>query len=286
MPVALLKPVIAVIVAILTVLWILRKTTRVHFPLDAHVPYLWTLFAAFGVCEFLSFEVGIWVFSLLSFAALKEYFSLVDVRIQDRLAILGAYLSIPFMIYYIQAGWYGMFIISIPVYAFLVVPFLVAIGGGEARGTVFSIGVIEFGLFLFVYCIGHIGYLSLLSIWKAIFLVLAVVLCDLVSHLIRTSDEPGLGKTFLGALGACPFVLLLAFGMSRWMGMEAGHMISLSLLIPLLTGIGRYTIARIEVDLGVERDKTVPGRGLILDTLSSYLYTAPVVFHYVWYFFG
>ena len=67
------------------------------------------------------------------------------------------------MIRFIQIDWYGMFIISIPVYAFLVIPFLIALGGKQTEGTVFSIGAIDFGLFLLVYCIGHIGYLAFFS---------------------------------------------------------------------------------------------------------------------------
>lgn len=43
------------------------------------------------------------------------------------------------MILFIQVDWYGMFIISIPVYAFLVILSLIALGGKQAEGTVFSI---------------------------------------------------------------------------------------------------------------------------------------------------
>ncbi|GAG82783.1 unnamed protein product, partial [marine sediment metagenome] len=49
------------------------------------------------------------------------------------------------MIYLIQIDWYGMFIISIPVYAYLVTAFLATVGGDEREGTVFSIGMINFG---------------------------------------------------------------------------------------------------------------------------------------------
>ena len=93
------------------------------------------------MAEITSLTAAVWILALLSFWMLREYFSLVEVRIQDRLGILGAYLSIPFMTYFIQIGWYGMFIISIPVYAFLAMPLLISIGGTEYRGTVFSIGV-------------------------------------------------------------------------------------------------------------------------------------------------
>ena len=75
--------------------------------------------------------------------------------------MVAAYLAIPFMFWFIQTDWYGMFIISIPVYAFLVIPIAITVGGRDAEGSVLSIGALDLGLFLLVYCIGHIGYLAL-----------------------------------------------------------------------------------------------------------------------------
>ena len=84
------------------------------------LPYLralWVLFGVLCAAEWVGFGVAIWLLALFSFAALREYFSLVDIRLQDRWGILAAFLSIPFMIVLIQIDWYGFFIVSIPVYA-------------------------------------------------------------------------------------------------------------------------------------------------------------------------
>jgi len=48
--------------------------------------------------------------------------------------------------------------------------------------------------------------------------------------------------------------------------------------------MGNFTLAGIEADLGISADSLEPGRGRILDGLKSYLFTAPVVFHYLRYF--
>jgi phosphatidate cytidylyltransferase len=197
---------------------------------------------------------------------------------------VGAHLAIPFMFYYISIDWYGMFIIAIPVYAFLVIPFLVSLGGREAEGSVFSIGAIDFGLFLLVYCIGHIGYLALYSTWKAAWLILSVAACDFLLQYFKASRMPVWSRALLRYTACLPLTLLLAWGLSGWTGIPPGHALILGALVPALVGIGRFTVANIEIDLGVERKRPRPGKGQLMDNLQSFLYVAPVVFHYIRYF--
>jgi len=268
----------------LTLLLVSRKWTRLRFPLDGHVGTVWTFFLFFGAVETMSFELGIWILAILCFVALKEYLTLVDIRWQDRWAILGAYAAIPFTIYFIQIRWYGMFIISIPVYAFLVVPFLVAIGGKEPQGSVLSIGIIDFGLFLFVYCVGHIGYLTLYSTRWAMAVILSVVVSDLLAALGLSRRAPGLGRTALRCTVSVPVVAALLWSLSDWTHIPGNHSAVLGALVPVLATIGRYTIAYVEADLGVDRESAVPGKGRIVDSLRSFLYVSPVAFHYLRYF--
>ena len=54
--------------------------------------------------------------------------------------------------------------------------------------------------------------------------------------------------------------------------------------LPLLVFGGRFTLRVIEIDLCVAPDRLEPGRGLILDTLTPYLFPAPIVFHYLRWF--
>ncbi|UCC48294.1 MAG: hypothetical protein JSV41_12635 [Gemmatimonadota bacterium] len=246
--------------------------------------YLWVFFLFFNASEWISFTLAVWILALFSFQALREYFSLVDIRLQDRWGILAAYLSIPFMIYLIQIDWYGLFIISIPVYAFLIVPFLVVLGGKEVEGKVLSIGVIDFGLFLFVYCMGHIGYLSFFSTWMAVFLILAVALCDLADHALRHRAGNGWKSALFKFLAAAPATVAVSLLLSRWSTIPSLHATILGLLTPLLVLVGNFTITAIETDLGIARARLQPGRGQIIHGVKSYLFAAPVVFHYIRYF--
>ncbi|HCL40962.1 MAG TPA: phosphatidate cytidylyltransferase, partial [Pseudomonas sp.] len=58
-------------------------------------------------------------FTILSFIALREFFSILPVRVTDRRLILALYLAVPLQYYWVGMGWYGMFIVFIPVYLFL-----------------------------------------------------------------------------------------------------------------------------------------------------------------------
>ena len=249
-----------------------------------YLQYLWWLLLALTLSVIVSPTTAVWVLAGLSFLALREYFSLVALRMEDRWAMLGAYLSIAFMSYFIQIGWYGMFIISIPVYAFLVIPVLVALGFGKEQGTIFSIGVIDFGLFLFVYCTGHIAYLARVSPWAAILLVLGVAGSDLAA--IAVAGRWGGRGSALTLFAAAAVALALAYLLSPWTGIPFVHSSALGLLIPALVLLARWTLTPIEMDLRLDASRLQPGRGEILDNLKSFLFAAPIVFHYIRYFFG
>jgi phosphatidate cytidylyltransferase len=250
----------------------------------SYLGFSWAFFVAFATAELWSLRAGNWVVAIISFLALREYFSMVEIRLQDRLGILGAYASIPFMFHFVTIQWYGMFIISIPVYSFLAIPLLVTLGGCEKEGTVFSIGVIDFGLFLFVYCMGHISYLMSYSIWMAAMLILNVAVCDAVSCLLQDQGKAVWARLARRYFLPLPVTVLLAVALSPWTTIPERHSAVLGALIPLLVVMGRHTGNYVEADLGVAEETVGPGRGQILDNLKSLLFVAPIVFHYIRYF--
>jgi len=263
---------------------IVRALLPRRWRFGAYLGFTWAFFVAFAVVDLWSFRAGNWIIAIVSFLALREYFSMVDLRLQDRLAVLGAYASIPFMFHFVTIDWYGMFIVSIPVYSFLAIPLLISLSGKETEGTVFSIGVIDFGLFLFVYCMGHISYLMSFSVWMAAMLILNVALCDIASCLLPGPTLPVWGRCVLRYLVPAPITVLLTALLSSWTGIPLHHSLVLGALIPLLVMLGRHTGDFVEADLGVREEALFPGRGQILDILKSLLFVAPVVFHYIRHF--
>ncbi|MFH0944781.1 MAG: phosphatidate cytidylyltransferase [Planctomycetota bacterium] len=270
------------IFALVSLYLVAGLVSRKHLPGCSYLASTWLLLLCLVVSEVFSFTLAIWLLAFLSFFALREYSSLVDIRLQDRLGILGSYLAIPFMTVFIESDWYGMFIVSIPVYAFLAIPLLVTLGGREREGTVFSVGAINFGLLLAVYCIGHVGYLMLYSAWMAAVLVFSVVLCDLWSYVLK--GWPGSTGWLLRFLLPIPFTISLGLLLSGWSGIPVRHSIVLGILIPALALAGHHTFGYVKTDLGIRTANPLPGRGRLLDHLQSLFFAAPIVFHYIRYY--
>lgn len=267
----------------LSLFTLLRNRIRLPTPVRIYLPYLWLFFLAFTLADLVEVKLWIWALAALSFLALREYFTLVDLRIQDRWGILVAYLAIPFMYYFLSSGWYGMFIISVPVWAFLAVPFAVALGC-ESEGSVFSVGVIDLGVFLLVYCIGHVGYLASYSTWMAVFLVSSVAICDLLAFVLKSRDRDPLQAILVQILIPGPLLAGLGYALAPWSGIPVAHSLILGFLIPALVAMGAFTMDCLETDMGIDRNCLKAGRGAVLNSMKSFLYTAPVVFHYLRYF--
>ena len=154
----------------------------------------------------------------------------------------------------------------------------------QAEGTVFSIGAIDFGLFLLVYCVGHIGYLALFSTWMAVMLLLNVAVCDLAAFLLGLWGRHPWDGNAVKYIISMPVTIPLTLLLNGWTGIPWNHSLILGALIPVLVAVARYTIVFIELDLGIARDQLLPGKGRVLDSSASTLYAAPIVFHYIRYF--
>ena len=234
----------------------------------------WILFLVTILSEWVSFSFALWTLAFLSFYVLREFISLVQIRIEDRLAILISYLAIPFMFYLIYINWYGMFIIAIPVYFFLLVPFAVALEGNPT-GIVFSAGVINFGLFFYVFCLGHFGYLVFFSGRMATLLIVIIAIVDFIYRFVAKK------YVYVQLVIAVIFSVFAYLLSAEWSGIPYVHSLALGFILPLIAYMGHLTLNEFEKDLGVRTDKLQPGRGKYLDATKLYLFTAPVVFHYL-----
>jgi len=268
----------------LSVAGIIKLTITKRSKIACYLNYIWIFFLILLVAELWSFYLATWGFGILCFFILREFFSLVDLRPQDRLGILAAYFSIPFMMHFVHTDWYNMFIITIPVYSFLFIPFLISITSKKSEGAIYSIGTIDFGLFLFVFCIGHLAYLTFHSTWMAAMLVLNIMIFDILAYIIEKKSLKQWPAIMLKYFASIPFTVLLNIVLSDWTEIPVNHSIFLGLIIPAVILIGNHTILYFESDLGIVRENNKPGRGLIIDNIKSILYVSPVVLHYVRYF--
>ena len=243
--------------------------------------------------------VSIIFFALLSFLALKEFFSIMPTRQADRRILLWAYLAIPLQYYWVATNWYGMFLIFIPIYVFLFLP-MRAVFIGETKGFIRSLGTIHWAVMLSVLCVSHIAYLLQLPVKNeqagALGLVLFLIfitqfndVCQYIwgktlgKHKIIPKVSPK--KTWEGFIGGVITVTLISGFVAPYLtpltmveGFVAGTLIAISGFV------GDVVISSVKRDLAIKDSGTlIPGHGGLLDRIDSLIYTAPLFFHFLYY---
>ena len=241
------------------------------------------------------------LFALVSFLALKELLSLVPAPREDRLLILGAYLTIPISYGFVVAGIYMYFLVFVPVYVFLATPFLMACIG-QTKGFLARAAVFHFAVVTCVYNLGYIPLLMRVPIEDApqagasglVFLLLfATVANDVLQYVTgklfgrrKIMPKVSPNKTWEGFLGGwiltAALIVLVApyFTPLRGVGLW-----TVALALPLAGFAGDVTMSAVKRDIGVkDTSRFIPGHGGVLDRADSLVFTAPLYFHLLAFF--
>ena len=243
--------------------------------------------------------IAITFFGFLSFLMLKEFLSIVPTRIDDRQVIFWAYIAIPIQYFWIYLEWYGMFIIFVPIFIFLIIPMRMVLIG-ETNGFIRAAGILTWTTMLSVFNIGHIAYLLVLpeknlaagNVGLVLFILFMTQFNDVCQyiwgknlgrHKIIPKVSPN--KTWEGFIGGLITITLcssivapLLTPLTAIQGAGAGALISFSGFI------GDVVISSVKRDLQIkDSGNLIPGHGGLLDRLDSLSYTAPLFFHYLYY---
>jgi len=242
------------------------------------------------------------LFALASFLALREFITLTPTRPGDHLPLcLCFYVAIPLQYWLIGSDWYGLFVILIPVYGFLLLPAVSALAGDTEhfleRNT-----KIQWGLMLTVYCISHAPALLLLRIpgfegsnlLLLLYLLLVVQISDVLQYVFgklfgrhKLAPKVSPSKTIEGLVGGG--LSAAAIGAALWWitpftPLQSGM---LSLLIVLCGFLGGLALSAVKRSLGAKDwGQMIEGHGGMLDRLDSVTFAAPVFFHVVRYGFA
>lgn len=287
------------LIATLVTWWLQRRGPAEKYrELAQRVMSWWVMVAVFVVAIALDRRLSIVFFALVSFLALKEYFSLIPTRRADRRVLFWAYLSIPVQYYWVARGWYGMFIVFIPVWVLLLISARMVLIG-ETKDFLRAVGTIQWGLMLMVFSISHQAYLLVLSptgngAALVLYLVLLTQLNDVAQyiwgktfgrHKVVPTVSPN--KTVEGLIGGLLTTTVLAVllapiltPLSRFDSVAAG------LLIGAGGFLGDITIGALKRDIGVKDAGTmIAGHGGVLDRINSLTYTAPLFFHFLRFYY-
>lgn len=261
----------------------------------------WIVALIFMLIVVSSKAVSLVLLGFVSFLALKEFFTMVPMRLSDNIPILCAYFAIPIQYYWIGGQWFTMFIVFIPIYLFLFFPTVVALSG-EGKGFLRSTTTMHWGVMAAVFSISHIGYLNMLD-YKGIHIGSQLVVylfvlteCNDIGQylwnklfgtrkvLTRFTDQ----KTLEGLAGGCVSTIILAVLLGPILTpFTVLHSVCMGVLIGVFGLVGDIVGRAITEDIGIKNSKVrlLPGHGGVLERINSLIYTAPIMFHFVYYFY-
>jgi len=290
--------IILLLLAISTVVIYVKYPTR---ELKDRIKSWWYIVGFFIVGAMLNTTVAMFFFGILSYLALKEYFTLIPTRRTDRRVLFYAYLAIIPQFWFAGIEWYGMFIIWIPVFLFLLLPFR-QILIGDTKGFLENTARVQWGLMMFVFGLSHLAYMITLDPVSAnsvggkelvLYLVLLTELNDILQYLWGKSigkrkivPKVSPNKTVEGFVGAFISITLLALLFSFLTPFLWYEALIAGMIISGAGFVGDVVISMVKRDIGVkDSGSMLPGHGGILDRVDSLIYTAPLFFHYVYYLY-
>lgn len=286
------------------IVWSLTKAQpqKNHSELVQRTKSWWIMISIFTVALVTNRIVSLVFLGFISFLALKEFFSIIPTRRADRRILFWAYIAIPIQFYWAHINWFGMFIIFIPVYMFLFMPFRLLLVQ-KTDGFLKSVGTIQWGLMITVFALSHMAYLLVLSnpllpfvsgaglLLYLVFLTqfndVAQYVCGKLfgKHKIIPAISPK--KTWEGFIGGVFFTTLLATILYSFLTPFSLTIAIVSGLIISMAGfIGDVTISAVKRDLQIkDTGSIIPGHGGILDRVDSLTYAAPLFFHYIYFLY-
>lgn len=294
----------AVLIVATLIVWMLwrRDPSGRYRELVQRVRSWWWMIGAFTLAMLLNRTVAIVFLAFISYLALKEYLSLIPTRRIDRAVLLFAYLAIPLQFYWAARDWYGMFIVFIPVWAFLFFPALMALRG-ETEGFLRAVGTLSWGLMMTVFTLSHMAILLVSGdavnpiaggLGLLFFLVMLAQFNDVAQytwgkltgrHKVTPKVSPK--KTWEGLIGGVATTTLVAALIGPYLTpMDHAWSALAGLIIGASGFLGDITMSAMKRDLGVkDASGLIPGHGGILDRVDSLTYAAPIFTHFIRYFF-
>ena len=278
-----------------------EESTRTIQNLNARIKAWWMMVAVFALAMLTGGVGSVILFGLTSFLALREFITLTPTKSGDQRTLFWAFFVItPLQYWLVAAGWYGLFAILIPVYAFLFVPLRSALSG-DCERFLERTAKIQWGLMVCVYCVSHAPAIFFLKIpgyegqnGKLLFyFVLIVQLSDVLQyvwgkalgrHKIAPHVSPN--KTWEGFVGGIATATLLGAGLWWATPFTPWQSAGMSLAITLMGFAGGLVMSAIKRDRGVKDfGAMIEGHGGVMDRIDSICFAAPVFFHLTRYFF-
>ncbi len=270
-----------------------RWNRATHIELVQRIRTWWIIFGVFALNLLTGRVIFLLFMGIISFLALKEYFSLIPTRRADRYTILLAYLAVPVQYLFIGLGMAQAFPFFVPIAMFLALQGSMVLRG-EAKDYLRAAGQLQWGMLICLFCISHLAYLRVLpaepgGAGLVLYLVLLTELNDVAQYLWgklaghrKVTPRLSPNKTWEGLTGGIATTTALAVALAPLVtpfnplqAMGAGAVIGVAGFF------GDLNISALKRDFGLkDTGQMLPGHGGILDRLDSLMFTAPAFFYF------
>ena len=271
------------------------RTNPVIVNLNARIDAWWVM----ALILALTFSIGdtavVLLFAFISFQALREYISVTYTRRGDYLTLLWCFFFfLPLQYWLIGVGWYGLFSIMIPVYAFLLLP-ISSTFGADTKRFLERAAKVQWGLMICVYCLSYVPALLILDIpgftgrnlQLIVFLLLTVQSSDVFQYVWgkllgrhKLAPQISPSKTLEGLVGGV--LTSTAVGAALWWitPFTRWQAALIALIINILGFFGGLVLSAIKRDRGIKDwGYMIEGHGGMLDRVDSVSFSAPIFFH-------
>lgn len=275
---------------------------RLHHRLQDYNTLLrnsWLMMLVFWLAWAAGEHVAIVLFGIVSFFTLREFISLSPTRRGDhRSLVLAFFIVLPLQYALVWHREFNLFTVFIPVYVFLAIPVVSALGNDPQRFLERN-AKLQWGIMVCVYGMSHVPALLLLQFrdfagrmaFLVVFLVLVVQTCMLVQHLVaRRLDRPvapAISESFQWRSWAAGLVAggLLGAALAGLTPFKPGRALAMALIACAAGSLGHLVMKAIKRDRGVTHwgaaGRSVTGASGVLDRVDALCFAAPVFFHSV-----
>jgi phosphatidate cytidylyltransferase len=287
--------------------WILSQTAKSDSArstvanLNARIRAWWIMVAIFLTAISLGPTGSYILFALISFWALREFITLTPTRLADHRSLFWLFfIVLPIHYLLLVYDWYGLFVIFIPVYAFLLLPVRSA-AAGDCERFLERTSELQWAAMICIYCVSHAPALLTLQIPDytgenaklLIWFVTVVQMNDVLQyiwgktlgkHPIAPRVSPN--KTWEGFLGGTASAVLLGAALHAITPFHPLQAAGMSLVVTLMGFAGGLVMSAIKRDRGIKDfGASIAGHGGILDRIDSLCFAAPIFFHFTRYYF-
>ena len=290
---------ILVFATLLFLIWNMIKPSKLVDEMQIRTRSWWVMCCIFLFASIVNPVVTYFALGFLSFLTLRELYSQLKLRKIDRSVLFFCYLSIPIQYFLAFKGYYTLFLIFIPVFMFIIIPFLLVLTG-ETKDIIRSMCILPSSLMLGVFGISHLALLISFPEMNSngvsgkallLFLIFITEANDIMQfvwgkifgkHKILPKVSPN--KTWEGFIGGVISTTIIGYFMGFLTPLNTWQLILLSSSIAVFGFMGDAIMSAVKRDFGVkDMSNAIPGHGGVLDRVDSLSTTASPFFHIVYF---